>query len=140
MKNWEVALFGGVGARHRQRAALVGKAVARLIADGIARRLFFHAGNEAATLDHETGHDAVEDRAVVELRVDITEEVLHCDRRLVLKQLGLDLAQRRIDDDARVWPRRPAGAGGNLRRAKAQRKKPTRLTSCPPTGCGEPSE
>ena len=74
--------------------------------------LLLHARLEAAALDHEVRDDAVEDGAVVELVIDVGEEVLHRDRRLVRVQLDLDRAQRRFhDDDVVLGHVRSSGAG-----------------------------
>src|SRR5262249_2828437 len=64
---------------------------------------------EAAPLDHESGGDAVEERVVVVLVLDVFQEVLHRDRRLLLVQLDLDRAHRRLHDDDGVGGRRGTG-------------------------------
>jgi hypothetical protein len=67
-------------ARHAERAAAVGEAVAGFIDDRRSRRLAFVCRRKGAALRHEVGDHAVEDGAIVVTFADVAQEVLDCQR------------------------------------------------------------
>jgi uncharacterized membrane protein required for colicin V production len=78
----DIELTGGAvrvtGTRHGDSPSLVGQAVVRLILDRWVDSLFlFQPRQEAASLNDESRHHAMEDGAIVEVFVHISEEILH---------------------------------------------------------------
>ena len=66
---------------------------------GLPRRLLLHVGGHAAALDDEAGDDAVKDGAVEMAGVDVVEEVLRGDRRVLLEQFNGEVAERGFESD-----------------------------------------
>ena len=86
----------GLGAGHRQHAALVADGVlhavgGELTLDAVAGAADADALGVAA-LDHEAGDDPVEDQAVIEALLDEADEIVHADGSQVRIQLCDDLA------------------------------------------------
>src|SRR6267154_5200888 len=80
------------GARHGQAAAGVLQPVPGFIADRRARFLAGEVGGQSAALDAEARHDAMKDGAVEMAVIDITQEILDRDRRLLGEQFHQELA------------------------------------------------
>src|ERR1700734_816466 len=75
-----------VGARHGKRAALVLEAVRGFVGNRRARLLRLKVGREPAALDDEAGNDAVKNRAVEMLVIDVFEKILSRYRRLFVEK------------------------------------------------------
>ena len=75
-----------VGARHRERAAPILDAVVGFVLDRRARRLLLHVLGHAAALHDEARDHAMEDGAVEMAGVDVVEEVLHRDGRVLRRR------------------------------------------------------
>ena len=89
-------------AGHGQRAALVGKAVARFVDHGFVGGLFVHAHAESAALNHEILDDAVENGVVVELFVHIAQKVRHGGGSLVFKKFQQNVAGGSFHKNKRI--------------------------------------
>src|SRR5215469_6825746 len=92
------------GARHRQTAAGVLQSVLRLVADRRARLLAGEVGGEAAALDDEARHDAMKDRAVEVALIDVAQEILDREWRLLREQLDREGAVGSFKADHIVLP------------------------------------
>lgn len=89
-------------AGHGNAAAHVRKAVGRLIFNRCLVRLVGHVRRQTTTLDHEAGNDAVEQRAVIEALINISQYIGHGFRGSLGIQLNDDIAKAGGNLDARV--------------------------------------
>src|SRR5207237_2608894 len=80
------------GAGHGQAAAGVLQPVAGLVADRCARLLAGEVRRQSAALDDEARYDAVKDGAVEMAVIDVAQEILDRDRRLLREQFHQELA------------------------------------------------
>jgi hypothetical protein len=86
-----------VRAIERSRAVL--EAVRGFVPDRRACRLLPHVGREPAALDHEAGDHAVEHRAVEVPRVDVVEEILRRQGRVLLEEFDREVAERGLESN-----------------------------------------
>src|SRR6202050_3540307 len=93
-----------IGARHRQRAALIAHSVGGLVAHRRMGFLLCEIAGQSAALDHESRDDAMEDRAVEEAFIDVTEKILHRLRRILGVQLYGEGAMRGLEANHRLTP------------------------------------
>jgi hypothetical protein len=89
------------GAGHGNGPAAVFQAIVSLIADGGARLLLLHHLRKTASLDHETGANAMENSAIVKVVFDILEKVLNRCRSLIGVKLHNEITMRGLDEDPR---------------------------------------
>ena len=94
--------MGIASARHRDRAAHILEAVAGFVRNRVVGFLEFEAWRETATLGHETGDQAVEDRAVIKARVHKVEKIGDGQRGLAAIQFELEIAFGCLDKNMRM--------------------------------------
>ena len=80
------------------RAARILHAVGGLVLDRRPRRLLDERLGEPAALDHESGFDAVKDRAGIKAFPYVPRKVVDGNRRLFLEQFDRDVASAKIRD------------------------------------------
>lgn len=73
-------------AGQRNRATRIAKTVLGFIANRFVGGFLCHAWTKSASLDHKIRDDAVDQRAVIEARACVGQEVLDAFRRLVRKK------------------------------------------------------
>ncbi len=93
---------------HGKRAADILQEIVRFVPDRLACLFGLHVGVEAAALDDEILHHAMEDGVVVKARVDICKEIGDRERRLVRVELDGETAHAGFEDHFRFRP------GGSL--------------------------
>src|SRR6266571_4644696 len=89
--------------RHGDRSSRVPVVRGELVLDRVAGAAVSGA-LRVATLDHEAGDDAMEDRAVVEVLLDELPKVPGRDGHAVVEELDLHVAHRRLQEDDRHAP------------------------------------
>ena len=90
------------GARHGDGVVVVLEAVFCFVLHLVARGLFFHAGREAAALNHEAVDHAMENGVVVVTVFDVLDEIGSRFRRFVGVQFDGDIAVTGLEFDHSV--------------------------------------
>src|SRR5216683_1378473 len=126
------------GPRHGYGIAIVLEAVAGFVLDGSSSRLLAHSRLEAAALDHEAVDDAVKHGIGIELRFDVSEEILDGLGRALGVQVERNDAEVGVQlyhGVSATWPvsaspiRSPRASAGHCRVVRRSRSAPWRSAS-----------